>query len=479
MARTLLEERELHGKLHAALRAWKNSNGAADEFLDDLLLIRSRREAMINKKHRIPALRLATNEILHEGIISLEEQDETAALILRERFINDETLAGLGHQLNLSEFSVSRKQREAIVTLSQIIWKRELLAREAWARQLLDELPPPSYSKLFGVKEAQAILLQQLLDVDAPAIIAVEGLGGIGKTSLADSVVRQAIQHFHFEHVVWLFVEQPKTMSGNSYSPSHTFEMLLNDFARKLWPQPPMNLSPEKLLKQIRAKLIEAPHLIVIDNLESEADLAYLLAQLPGLTNPSRFLITTRAHPLAIQTAVYRHSLQELSYEDAADLIRYYAQNIGINQIGEATDEDIAAIYDMTGGNPKALQLVVSMLDTLPLPHILDGFTSNKVSQIEEMYRYIYWQAWQTLGSDARNLLQAMPLVSETGATPEYLQTISGVAEEKFWPAVHELRSRSLIEVRGSLREKRYGLHRLTDSFLRNEIVFWADEHVE
>lgn len=68
-----------------------------------------------------------------------------------------------------------------------------------------------------------------------------------------------------------------------------------------------------------------------------------------------------------------------------------------------------------------------------------------------------------------------MPLVSETGATLDYLQALSGLGEEQLWPALHELRQRSLLEVRGSLHEKRYGIHRLTDSFLRTEIVHWPE----
>jgi hypothetical protein len=49
--------------------------------------------------------------------------------------------------------------------------------------------------------------------------------------------------------------------------------------------------------------------------------------------------------------------------------------------------------------------------------------------------------------------------------------TVSGLSPAAFWPALHELHGRSLIEVRGSIQEKRYGIHRLTNSFLSVEIV--------
>ena len=69
-----------------------------------------------------------------------------------------------------------------------------------------------------------------------------------------------------------------------------------------------------------------------------------------------------------------------------------------------------------------------------------------------------------------------MPLVAEPGALPEQMLTISGLPEGKFWPAVTELVSRSLLEVRGTLHERRYGIHRLTETFLRTEIIHWPDE---
>ena len=54
-----------------------------------------------------------------------------------------------------------------------------------------------------------------------------------------------------------------------------------------------------------------------------------------------------------------------------------------------------------------------------------------------------------------------------------------GLDEAAFWPAVQELRARSLLEVRGSLDEKRYGIHRLTQSFVRTEIAHWPDKEGE
>jgi hypothetical protein len=101
----------------------------------------------------------------------------------------------------------------------------------------------------------------------------------------------------------------------------------------------------------------------------------------------------------------------------------------------------------------------------------LADLTKTDTDPIQGMYRHIYRKSWKTLSDDGRTLLQAMPLVAESGGTPPYLMTVSGLAREKLWPAIHELHGRSLIEVRGTIQEKRYGIHRLTNSFLCTEII--------
>jgi len=67
-----------------------------------------------------------------------------------------------------------------------------------------------------------------------------------------------------------------------------------------------------------------------------------------------------------------------------------------------------------------------------------------------------------------------MPLIAEAGALPEQMRAISNLSEERFWPAVSELISRSLLEIKGTIHERRYGIHRLTETFLRTEIIGWT-----
>jgi hypothetical protein len=418
-------------------------------------------------------MRLATNHVLLEALEQLERQDETAAQVLRWRFPDDNTLLMVAHRLNVSEHTVSRMQRAAIAQLAAILEAQETALRERRVQQLKAELPPPTYTRLFGVESRREELRRELQQSDGPGVIAVVGIGGIGKTALADAVTRDLIQAVAFDEVIWLRYEA-RTMSGQALSPENAFEALLDDLAGRLGLAQSAASAAERLAA-VRGRLKAARHLVAIDNLETEAVADFLLNHLGELAGPGKFLLTMRSRPRG-QAAVRHITLPELALEDAAQLLRRHAAEVGVSAAANAGDEDVARIYAVVGGNPLALKLVVGLLDLLPLNQVLSQLSQSRPGPVEALYRHIYWQTWRTLGDAARTLLQAMPLVAESGGDPEYLRAISGLDDDNFWPALQELRSRSLLEVRGTLDEKRYGVHQLTETFVRTEIVNWSEE---
>ena len=467
------EANQLKEAIHVALRAWHTLGGTADDLLDFLLMVRQQRLAH-NAGDNPSLLRNVTNSVLLQAIDDLALQEPVGARVLRLRFLDGNTIAQVAYTLDVSEDTVNRTQREAIQSLAKIIDAYETAARQEAEQRLEAHLQPPTYTDLFGVDELWVQLSEQLLREDTPWVIALVGIGGIGKTAIADAVTRHVLRHFYYDQVIWLRHEAP-SMSGRSLSPQITAESLIAELAHRLWPEAANSLSPAQRLVQVRQALKARPHLVVIDNLESQADAAYLLAHhLNDLAQPGKFLLTTRTR-LTGQAAVRNVSVDELSFADAQVFMRHHAQDTGVAVVVEAQTADLQAIYDTVGGNPLALKLVVTLLDSVPLPRVLAELARGPQGKVEEMYRHIYWRTWQTLEQDARDLLQAMPIVADIGATPEYLQNVSGLEEDRLWPAIQELHRRSLLEVRGNLHEKRYGIHRLTETFLRTEIIHWGE----
>ena len=189
MTKRLMEKSELKRKIHNALRAWKNVDGIDGDLLSDLLLVRQRRDReLLTTLIPAVALRLAANGVLLEGLELLKDQNEENANILRDRFLNGQKTEQVANKIGFSTDTVNRKQREGLEMLTELVWQMEEDARARRVEQMLEQLPLPTYSRLFGVAEKLAKLAEQLLQMEGVAYItAVEGVGGLGKTALVDA----------------------------------------------------------------------------------------------------------------------------------------------------------------------------------------------------------------------------------------------------------------------------------------------------
>lgn len=468
-----LDSKQLLAAVHLALSNWHQLGESDDDLLESLLLVENERENIEDWQNPLNK-RKATNAVLSRALDKLEEQDETGAAVLRGRFVEEQITRQVAARLHASPDQVNRWQRAAIESVTQILYSEERKLRDVRYAELLADLPLAPYAQLFGFQEIREEICDQLLSDGEPYVVAITGIGGIGKTSLADSVVRRLLPTLAFEQVVW--VQAGKDPLGEPpIGDEDSWQTISSMICERLAVPGGDEVALDEKMTRLASALRERPTLVIIDNLERESHTQLVLTQVRKLVNPSKVLLTTRARPTVAAPAFFR-SVEELPYGDAAELLRHHAQTIGSQALAAADGPDYEAIYEVTGGNPLALKLVTGLAAVLPLPQILEGLASSRPGPIEDMYRHVYWEAWRSLSEAGQQLLQAMPLVAESGALPQQMMAMSGQTEDLFWQALTELFSRSLLEVQGSVRERRYSIHRLTETFLRTEIIQWPED---
>lgn len=409
--------------------------------------------------------------ILSWGLVTLRTVAPEAEDLLRERFEHRRDVLAVANRLNVSESGVYYRQRQAITQLTEILNNLEESAGLSWRERMLNRLDLPSYARLVGVEAIRESVFKALLPESNHSIVSIDGLGGLGKTALADQVARDLIEAMLYDEIVWTTAKQTHLSSMgrlkvDSGQPALTFPILVDKLAEQF--ELPQNVMSTQLQRQRMAKqyLRERACLVVIDNLETVADYRSLLPALRKWQKPSKFLLTSRVR-LLDEAGVYSVSQQELSLTDALELIRLEAERTGFSSLATAVDADLLPIYEAVGGNPLALKLIVGQLKFRSLPRVLHHFgTAAANDNREALFDYIYQEIWEGLGDTSKMALLALTQAGATGFTFEHLTAVSGLPEPDLDECLENLILLSLVDIGGNLTERRYRLHRLTELFL-------------
>ena len=333
----------------------------------------------------------------------------------------------------------------------------------ALAPDLLRRLPPVEYHcGLFGRDDQVRRLMNVLTVPGGPAFVSIEGLGGIGKTALAQEVTARLASDGRLRGpVVWARVAQ----GVGAYTPDRQAARNLGHVLRAIVDQlelPELHgLAPARVLERLRPVLDARGSLVVVDNLETADDVAHITEKLHGLAGAARFLITSRHTLAGIPYACVEH-VPELSMADSRDLVNAELPPMRL----PVTDAEIRAIYDAVGGSPLALKLVAAQL-TLPLERVLNGLKEARADHANRMFFHIYNRTWcEFLDENARRVLFLLKPVQ--GAGFEWLLRRSGLTPDDFIDALETIRRYKLLEVTGAVDDPVYRLHRLTVTFLNS-----------
>lgn len=324
------------------------------------------------------------------------------------------------------------------------------------------QLPPASYGNLVGETALVAELLALLSIEKAPYLIMLVGIGGIGKTAVADAVVQKIIQRGTFAQVIWLSFASSQTIQTQE----NIFTTVLTLLGERLLSDSGQEPNLNKLLARVRSKLKRHRYLIIIDNLENTSETNVLLPQLQGLATPSKFLLTARHFPTP-DSEIFSLTVPELSPPDALTLLKQQAEISGIKELAHLSLDDFTDIYDIVGGHPLALKLIPQLARRYPFTVVMSDWRERGPGYVEAVYDSIYTRVWQDLTAAEKHLLVAMLPVAQIGITSEQMRFVSDLPRNEFWPTVTKLIERCLLEIRGTTTQRRYGLHQLTANFLQ------------
>lgn len=430
------------------------------------------------RRHPILGVDAALRTILERSLDELAKRDRLLADVLARRFVQRKTGVEVARELNFSERTLFSRQEDALNRLTGVLLEMEdhaLLAQsqDEEINRILDTLPPPTFTRLFGVDEVLATLSGLVARPDQAWLTSIEGMGGSGKTALARQVVEDLVKAGHFQRVLWITARQQSFDEGYlrmTSLPALTFTELLEQAVERLHLPSVFSNSEDERTQVLRQALRNTPTLLVVDNLETAADVDALVPGLHTLARPTKILITTR-HSLAGNTWVTVLTVPSLGPAPAQAFIRHHAQVRHVAALEKAPQKDVAEIAALCDGNPLAITLVVGQLHTLPLKQVL-GDLQKARGRSADLLNFLFHYSWEQLSPTARQLLLHMPLLDIRGvAWPELAAVSDVVPDGEFCRALEELMGASLMYAGYSQGQVLYSIHRLTEYFILSDLI--------
>lgn len=383
---------------------------------------------------------------------------------------------------NLPDPSKDGKVRELVLHAQRKGWLADLLKlatqsrpQASWPdlphKPIPDPFPKPTIPhnlprrSLFVGREAEKVQVHEALLADG-YLVSIEGIGGIGKSSLALQVAHECLQaglddHESrgiaiFEGLIWLTAkDQELNLDG-----------MLNTVARTLEyvgiAQQPLEEKQVAVQKLLRAKRC----LLIMDNSETvtDAGVHQFLRELP---EPSKALITTR---IQNTPQAYIVSLKGMTQAEALALIRSDGQRLGLPNVAQADDGVLLRLYGATGGAPLALKWALGQIKQKgqSLDIVLTALHEARGAIFEAMFA----RAWELLSENARRILLIMPLFA-TSADRGDMEAASAIKGLAMDDALGQLVEMTLVEATSDMEitSRRYSIHPLTRAFAHTHLL--------
>ena len=313
---------------------------------------------------------------------------------------------------------------EALLVVAQGIHKavRELAGQTAMRepkRTSEANIPRPPFIGFVARRDEQGrdivALLEQQLAPDKSGLIAIWGVGGTGKTTLAAEVAR-ALRGDFPQRLAWV-----SALGRTDFG----LPTLLDDIATQLGRADLRRLAPDPKAEQVSALLADLPSLVVLDNFETiepgeQARCVNFLATGTGCSA----LITTRER---VNHADVRNArLAAMAMDDAREFWRRMIEQSGRPEAFDGLNAD--EIIRQCEANPLVIQWVVGQIEQAQRPQDALAYLSQGHGDAAERVFDRSFNLPQ-LGDDGRAALLALSLFTPD-ASRESLAEVAGFGDD-------------------------------------------------
>ena len=353
----------------------------------------------------------------------------------------EEMLATYGSDQPLHLINSATMEREAIARYSKQIEGITATTHENEKSNALTNLPRRPY--FVGREEEIKTILQSLQPNSRTFIVGIEGIGGVGKSTLAIELSYLCVENDLFESVIWISAKESiLTLQGIEpvIPEAKTLSEILITIGTSLGNPTIGNLSIQDQIKRAYNLLSRRTTLLVLDNFETLS------------RNEQREIIDfLRRSPITIKVVITSRErvsegqiirLQGLSFDESNALLEWDAQQKNI----QLTKDQNKYLVDITGGLPLALLWVQGQIAVLgySVTQVLDKLSLDTDIPI---LKYCFDHSWNLLRHNNEKKLLFILALQPEAVSRVALKEIAGIEDsDSFDNAISDLLQLTLIE---------------------------------
>ncbi|MBD2775244.1 AAA family ATPase [Iningainema tapete] len=335
-------------------------------------------------------------------------------------------------------------------------------------KRLRHNLPAPSCTTFIGREEEIARLLELLSPRHSAHLVSVDGIGGVGKTTLVVEAAYRCLNASDnneaflgvptFDTIIFTSAKQYYLTSFGllpSLAPRRTLRDIFRQIARMLDQLDITGASFEEQLDLIKDALSYQRTLLIVDNLETVENQQDVLAFLYELPPTVKAVITTREQIVFVPVR-----LTSMPEKDGVCLIQHEAQSKGVS----LRHQDQMALYHVTGGIPVAISYAIGQLaNGYPIQEVLERVSHSK----GDVARFCFENSVKPLSEQsAHQLLMALALFPMPALQDALVQVAVPDADSTINNDLARLRGLSLVRQ----ENHRYSMLPLTREYALAEL---------
>ena len=397
-------------------------------------------------------------EQLAPTIQKIDSPESRTYTYLKEFILNGKEREIIAKDMGVSRSRMYEIRTQALEHLTAILWHiKDEAEMKIKIKNNLGHPPYQEYIERFTENDENIVddlIIKELRDGKA-YIVALTGLPGVGKSSIAYATASRIVNDKNseyllpFEAVIWIRVRDDLIKYGSEKvkikSTIYSMTDILIEIGSTLERRAVLNLSPEEIQREVLRALHEYYSLIIIDNLDSpwilEGGLRDDIYQfIESFPRPSKVLVTMRiGQEWPTQKTI---KISSMNSKEAFDFLEQQAFE---RDIPPLTNDEFVKIYNSTEGRPLAMRIAMALIRVF-------GYTIDEVvkfqNSADDLLKFMYQKSYDQLSCPSKKILHALPFFARA-ATMEALEYVSGVTGPE------KVRARAQL-FRGNLIERTY-----------------------